>query len=544
MSRRPRRVPQPAPKPARPNVVLPAGFLIVAALASYAAVAYNAVINGRLGADEVVYLIKGWWYITGSLMPFSTADASPTMPTYPFALGALQNAIGLSLFNARVAMAGLGALNGLLLFLLCRKLTANTLASAGALLVFLGAPATSYSFTTVTPVAFVSTLQLAAAWLLLLGLGRPKIWLTLAMGLVLGVLPLTSSDMTIPALLMAVLFVLATRSAWIKYGLPVFVVMAGVIAAALYVLPEQFSTFLLDQHLPQLLLHFAGVMPSLMTDTQTYDVARIAGDVIEGVLFPYGGTIIMCIVLFGQTLSGPRVLWAIPFYFVLALAAVTVFRAADCEACVAMAPSQVSAVGALGAGLALAFLARWRRQNQGSGTAFMVGGAVFALAVNTFAPGLSLRENLHYFPAEMLKQSRPAAEQQDIAALMRVVAENIPGSERVLLLHKVPALPYAVHMAGRRFPAVSLNPLETLRIVPTSMGASQREAMLAAIDRSGGWTAETLRRWIDRDYDAIVMQEGILNLDQTTVEMLDANFEIAASPDYRGAKLIFYKRKG
>lgn len=536
-----------APPPPKISSWLPAAFVLLAAVAAYAAVASNAVMNARLEFEEVGFLIKAWWYISGALPPFSAADATPTMPLFPFGLGALQTQIGLEAQAARISMAVVGVLNGVLLFYLCRKLTANTLASAAAVLLFIGTPATSYSFSTVSPVALVSLLQICALWLVVLSVGRPKIWLSLAMGAVLSGLILLSIDMLIPALILLGIFMAACGKARWLHGALVVAVIAAVSAATFFVLPEQFETYIFSTPVLALLQDFAGLgAPGQMyvASQTSYGFERILVDAYEGALLPYGGTILLCLILFGLTASGPRVLWVIPIYMLLALASLVVFHAPGCEVCIATVPSQVTAVAALGAAMSLALFARMVRQKNLAAAPVMIGGVFFALALNTFAPVLAARDALHSFPAEELKQPRPGAEQEDITTLMRFIGQNVAaGSEPALLIHKLPALPYAMHMAGRRFPAVSINPLGSLRNAPGALSAARREAALAAIERTGGWTGETLRRWIERDYELIIWQEGALNIDPATLALLNTGFDVAATTDYRGAKLTLFKRK-
>jgi hypothetical protein len=517
---------------------LPAGFVLLAGLAAYAAVASNAVANARLEFEEIGYLIKAWWYVTGALMPFSAADAAPTMPLFPYGLGALQTQIGLSATAARIAMVVLGLLNAVLLFSLCRKLTANSLASAAAVLLFIGTPATSYSFTVVSPVALVSLMHLIALWLLVLSVGRPKMWRSVVMGAVLAAIVLMNFDMALPVLFLIGLFMAAAGSARWVHGAVVIAVIAAIFGLLGFMLPDQFTAYLLNQPLVRDLM-------GLGTASSQFSIIRIAEDAFEGVLLPYGGTIMLCLLLFALTLRGPRVFWLVPIYFVFSIVALAVVHAPGCDVCLAMAPSQVTSVGALGAAMTLAFLARLARQQNLAGAPLIIGGVFLALALNTFAPVLATREALHTFPAEMLKQPRPGAEQDDIAALMRFIGQNVPaGAEPVLLMHRLPALPYAVHMAGRRFAAVGINPVASMRGLPATLSGARRESALAALERTGGWSAETLRRWIERDYDLVIWQDGAVAMDAMIAALLQTGFETAGTTEYRGAKLTLYKRKG
>jgi hypothetical protein len=518
---------------------LPVAFVALAAAAAYAAVASNALVNARLEADEVGWLIKAWWYISGAVAPYSSADSAPTLPLFPFGLGALQTLIGLDVTAARSAMIVIGVANAVVLFLLCLKLTGNVLASAAAVLFFAGSPSTSFSFSTTSPIGLASLLHLGAIWLLVLSVGRPALWRSLLLGLIFGVILLLSTEMVIPSLALFVVFIAAVGKARWAQGAIVLGVTGIIVGAFIALLPEQFTTVLLNQPVPTFVRGLIGIGAPM-----SFDALRISQDVFEGVLLPYGGTLLLCVMLIALTWQGPRVLWVVPAYTVIALIGLTIFRAPGCEACAAMAPSQLSAVAAIGAAMTLAFLARLARQHKLAGTPVVIGGAFAALALNTFAPLMATRETLHSFPAAMLMQSRAGAEQEDVAALMRFVGQNVPtGSEPILLVHRLPALPYAVHMAGRRFPAVSLNPTASLRAAPAALTGARREAALATIERGGNWTGETLRRWVERDYELIIWQEGALNVDVATAELLSANFDAAATTDYRGAKLTLYKRK-
>jgi len=512
---------------------LAAGFVLAAAAAAYAAVTSNALSNARLEFEEVGYLVKAWWYVTGALTPFGAGDALPTMPVFPFALGMAQTQIGLSVEAARIAMIVIGVANAIILYLLCRKLTANVLASAAAVLIFIATPATAYSFTATGPVGLVSLLHLAAVWIIVLSVGRPKLWLSALMGATLALIVLTSFDMALPAALLLGVFMAAAGSARWLHGAAVAAVIAAALGAAVTLLPEQFAAFLLKEPLT-----------ALVTGAADFNLMGIGVNAYEGVLLPYGGTILLCLLLVPLTLAGPRALWIVPIYVLLALAAITVLRAPGCAVCAATAPSQISAVAALGAAMTLAFLARVARQKNLSSAPLAVGGVFLALALNTFGPVLAGSEVLRSFPAEVLKQPRPAAERQDVAALMRFIGQNVAaGGEPMLLLHDMASIPYAVHMAGRRFPSVSLNPAAAQRTLATTLSGPRREAALAAIENSGLWTAETLRRWVERDYDLILWQEGAVAKDQMVAALLETGFETVAETDYRGSRLILYRRK-
>ena len=277
-----------APAATSPNkliIWLPVGFVLLAALAAYTAVASNAITNAALGFEEVGYLIKAWWYITGAVMPFSATDAAPTLPLFPFSLGALQTQIGLTAPAARIAMVLIGLLNAVLLYSLCRKLTANSLASAAAVLIFIGSPATAYSFTVVSPIALTSLLVISALWLLVFRVGRPKVWRSVAMGLILTAIMMLNIDMALPALFLLIVFMAAVGSGRWVHGAIAIAVIAMIIGVCVFALPDQFSVFLLHHPIIAPLLDLAGL--GQMTPAVTnFNMSRIAEDAFEGVLLP------------------------------------------------------------------------------------------------------------------------------------------------------------------------------------------------------------------------------------------------------------------
>src|SRR2546423_7940731 len=76
----------------------------------------------------------------------------------------------------------------------------------------------------------------------------------------------------------------------------------------------------------------------------------------------------------------------------------------------------------------------------------------------------------------------------------------ISGLGRVAL----PAMPYAVFLADHAMPPQSVDLAGTHRVINARLPAARREAVQAAIEDESLWSDDTLRRWIDRDYDVIL----------------------------------------
>ena len=92
-------------------------------------------------------------------------------------------------------------------------------------------------------------------------------------------------------------------------------------------------------------------------------------------------------------------------------------------------------------------------------------------------------------------------------------------------------------------PVQSFDPAASHRTLNTRLPAARRESVQAAIEDESLWTDETLRRWIDRDYDVIVLQQDS-SIDQTALRAtIAAKFDLAGTTRYREHDISLYKRK-
>ena len=141
----------------------------------------------------------------------------------------------------------------------------------------------------------------------------------------------------------------------------------------------------------------------------------------------------------------------------------------------------------------------------------VLGGALVTVALNTAAPGLAFDPADKYFPLPVVTESRATAEQADTIALARWIASNAP-ADPILVIdslsgHPLPALPYAVFLAGHAMPVQSLALAETKRVLDPKLSPAAREAVQAAVEEESLWTSDTMARWVGRDYDLILLQE-------------------------------------
>ena len=90
----------------------------------------DTVTNARTWVDEVTYLVKSYRYVTGQVNPYTANDPTWYMPLYFYELGLWQKYMGAGMTYGRLLSAGIGALSGLVIFDIVRRVTGNWTASA------------------------------------------------------------------------------------------------------------------------------------------------------------------------------------------------------------------------------------------------------------------------------------------------------------------------------------------------------------------------------------------------------------------------------
>jgi len=535
---------------------VPTALLLILAFGAFGAIAANAFRNGAISFDESLYLIKSWWYVTGIVTPYTATDATWTTPLYFYLLGWWQSLVGDGLETARALSIGLGVLNGALLFFICRRLTGNMLAAAAGVLLLLATPTTAFFFSLALPVAAVSALHLAAIWVIVSGLGRPHAGASVAFGLICAALFFTRPSMILAVMLLVPLYIAAVGSARKLHGAIVIVTIAVASAGLIMLFPDKLASHAL--HLPVITPYLEqwGLLPPdlVRVDQGTTGRATMAlaldriqlADVINGFVLPFAGILALSLLLFFVAGKGLRVLWIAPLYFLALVAGHIVATAGLCTGCLPQYGATFIGAGALAGALTLAILASRARNSNTSPAAAIIGGAVIAAAMNIFAPALASRDTYMFYPAPLLDRSSTTSPAADVHTFAQWLATSSPLGEPILLIHDLPALPYGVFRAGRTFPVQNINPMETYRVMKPryATGApSTRESIQAAVESETLWTGETLRRWLERDYDLVLFQEN-KKIDQTaTQEILARQFDAAATTTFRGAQLTLFKRK-
>ncbi len=536
-----------------------AGLLLLGILAVYGILGGQTLLHGQSLPEEISALIRSWWYANGTVQPYTAADATWSMPLYFYQLGFWQKLAGIGPLPGRLLSMAIGAADGILLFLICKRLTANAVASAAAVFIFLATPATVFAFATATPAATIALLHLAGVWLIVAHMGRPQVWASLAMGVLCAALYFYRQDMILAVVVLLPLYIVAVGRAkrWQHAAIAVaalVVTSAGILAL--------FPGKLLDYALRLPVLYplieqLGGIDPNLRlidrgtsgANPMVFSLARIRFmDVVEGFVLPYSGTIVAALALFVLAGRGLRVLWIPALYFVWLVVSHVLGAPGFCNGCTTSYAPTFAGIGALAAGLALALLGRSAKDKALPAPVAIISAAVIAVGMNMFMPALAKTPGYHMYPAPLMGETTTVDERADTVALARWIAGLAPRPEPILSIHslgktRLPALPWAVFLAGHLMPVQSFDPPSTRRIINPRLPAAQREAVQAAIEAESLWTDETLRRWIERDYDLIVFQHDY-SLNQTALlGSITARFDLAGTTRYREQDISLYKRK-
>jgi hypothetical protein len=177
-----------------------------------------AVTRQGTWADETNYILKSWWYVNGTVKPYSAEDSTWYQPLIFYAVGAWQLIAGHGIVAARLLTMLITAGNLALLAWLLRRLGGGVWPIAAAILIFALTEDSIFYFNSVTPFALAIGLQLMALHLLLSMNGSASVKLALMLGAVLTAAYLLRINLVLfIALALAVAWVRAGKDRWRVY---------------------------------------------------------------------------------------------------------------------------------------------------------------------------------------------------------------------------------------------------------------------------------------------------------------------------------------
>lgn len=532
--------------------------LAVTALA-YGAFSAYAILNARTWTDEVTYLVKSWWYVTGQVAPYSDQDATWYMPLFFYQLGWVQKLFGTGLVAGRAMSAVIGGASGVLVFLICRRLTGNAVIGAVAVAIYLLTPSTAYYFAAAAPLATVAFLTLLAVWLVAISAGRPRAWISAALGLLFCILFFYRQNMILAVALLAPAYIVAIShrramhagivaaagAAGVGVMLAVFPAKLGLYALWLPVVTPILGRLHLLAHNFRLILEGTDSAPLLDPG-----LSSLAGlDLVIAFVLPYLGTILLAAGLFFVTARAQRRLLVFPVSFFLLAGSHYFGSAGYCKTCILMYTNYFAGIGVIAAALTLAAIWRMSAVRSGPACGRVLLAGVCAIGLNALASGIPVpygaagQNPYRFFPEPMLHQFGPIPERLEIDAFAKIIAATTPADKPILVLHNQPSLPYAVARAGRRMAVQSLNIRQSYRGLRDGLSAQERAEVIGALEAESLWTDESLRNWLENGFDTVIYEAGTGHPAFPPETVLAQHFDLRTQAEYLGWTIRIYVRR-
>ena len=494
--------------------------LLVAALVGWFVLSVVAVMRQGTWADEVGYVIKSWWYVNGTVKPYSAEDATWYQPLLFYTIGAWQRIVGHDLVASRWLTMLITGGNIALLAWLLRRFGCGAWPISAAIVIFALTEDSIFYFSSVSPYALAIFLQLAALHLLLSMNGKASLKLALAAGAVLTAAYLLRINLIVfIALALAIVWVRAGKDRWRVYACSAAIVA---VTWSLLALLWGHRFIYISMWLPVVtdwLVH-AGVLPDFYPNLRVATTGTLVVDRQPGLAgflgYVFGWEMLRDWILMHHAIPIGAALFAtimasvrrIPnrgwtLLFALSFWAMMLYHhlggQSFCPICIQGYANYFDFLAALAGGLALQGLLQPSASGLAKATviclvAASVAGAVLQSWSLTGVNRLpSIRNRADSLPAEVDRAG----------AAMKTL---LPPGTVVGIVGVDPRIPLALQEADVRIPPVFLTLSSTYRKLNEGLTPELQASTIAELADLSAWTDATARQWIENDFDWLVVQ--------------------------------------
>lgn len=523
------------------------------AYTAYGYGAYDVISNAKTWVDEVTYLIKSWRYVTGVTTPYSNQDPTWYMPLYFYQLGYWQTFFDTSIEASRLQSVLIGALSGLFVFDIVRRVTGNRIAAALSALVLLTTPAVVFYFSSITPTAAVSLLLALTIWIIVCGISKPHIWRSVAVGALLGTLYFYRQNMILAAVVLIPIQILALRRNQFKHLTAIIIGLAVVTAFVLFLFPDRLAIYAIRLPLITPLLGSLSIMSDPLLTIQNNTTSPLAltiplgnlawQDIVDGFLLPYSGLIVSAGAVFVLARGSLKILWAAPLAFIFLSATHYLGSQGYCRTCILPYTASYAMIGSMCAGFAFALTWRSAKREMLPPGILTLIFCLVIVGLNLTASGMATRPEYRFYPSSMLTNPRPIPETVSTQNLAEFIRINTDSNLPILPIHGLTTVPLAVFQADREFPVQTINMQHSYRKLKGDLSEGERAATLIALENEGLWTDEILETWINQTYDTILFQIDPRNRQSDLLEQIEESFERTAETGFRGWNIYVYQRR-
>jgi hypothetical protein len=530
--------------------------LLVAALAGWFALSVLAVTRQGTWADEVGYVLKSWWYVNGTVKPYSAEDATWYQPLIFYVTGAWQRIVGHGLVASRSLAMLITCANIALLAWLLRRLGCGVWPMSAAIVIFALTEDSIFYFSSATPFALAIFLQLAALHLVLSMNGQASTKLALTLGAVLTAAYLVRINLiAFIALALAIAWVRAGKDRWRVYACSAAIVA---VTWSLLALLWGRRFIYISMWLPGVtdwLVH-AGILPDFYPNLPAFTTGTLVVDREPGLAgflgYVFGWEMLRDWILMHHGVPIAAALFATVFasvrriphrgwtlLFALSYWAMLLYHhlggQSFCPICIQGYANYFDFLAALAGGLALQGLLQVSASRLAKATviclfaASVVGAALQSWSLTGVNRLPSIRNRTDSLPAEV-----------DVAgATMKTF---LPRGVVVGIVGFDPRIPLALQEADVGILPVFLTLSSTYRKLNPGLTPELQARTIAEIADLSAWTDAIARRWIENDFDWLVVQRQPVARNQSWLiwaadaplitTALEKCFERSASPAF------------
>jgi len=497
-----------------------AGIGVLAAiLVGWMVLSVLAVTRQGTWADEAGYILKSWWYINGTVKPYTAEDATWYQPLSFYFLGTWQWIFGHDIVSSRALSFVMTAVNiGLLASLLVR-LGCTVWPIAFAIVVYVLTEDGIFYFSSAAPYACAVCLQLAALHLLLGMRKTASFAVAIALGIVLTLTYLLRINLvSFVALSLAIAWVRAGRDRWRVFfcSATIFLVTWSLLALLwgrtfIYVslwFPGVTDWLVQAGILPQLYSNMRSFSSQiLIPHLGTFDMLANAfsGGMLRDWIFAHHGVPVVSAV-FATIVAALRrtpnrgwiALFAASYWGMLAFHHLG--AQSYCPICIQAYANYFDYLAALAGGLSLHGLMQTgpserfvRRVAVGAvaASAGLAAALAFSLTGGNKLP--SIRNRTDSLPAEV------GIAGQTMRTLLA------PGS-RVGFVGRDSRIPLALASADIRVPPVTLSLISFYRKLNDNLTPEQQTQTIDEIRQLSAWTDAIASEWMQNADDWLVVQ--------------------------------------
>ncbi|MET4294262.1 thiamine transporter ThiT [Bradyrhizobium sp. LB8.2] len=459
--------------------------------------------------DEGKYLMKGYWYLTGQIAPYSALDPTWYMPLPFYTVGSMERLFGTGYLPGRALMIlfAIGCL--VLVYLAGARIGRSRLAGVGPAILVVGYPVTLTYFATATPYAMVSCLSLAMIHILLAANAR-RIAYAIAGG-ILWALLFARPDMLPFAMIPTGWALLIEPRRKLQCFTIGFLTFLAASMATLWIFGRGLVDVVLDTPgLAQIAMALgvpaaptSNILP--LTVSPLDPVVRLSEIPVyfNSYFFrPYFVVSVITLAMIGlrivsasRSSEGRRLkpIDLILAYFWITAILHYMLSLSYCVDCIIPYTNYFLPVGALGAAALIGEISRLGRSRQLVYVA--LGGLCITGAV------------MHVFPS-FPSLLRPQTEKVRTAAtdISRQLRQSLPPTGRVFVLSDRVEVAQAVWLAGGVIEPRSLYLPTVLREPKPGLTNEQRDRVNSAIWEAGFWSEASMRLALVQDYQTLLIE--------------------------------------